>query len=246
MAKIESKKSTPEAMESLNKHEAFIVKYKKAIIGGIVVVVALVIGGLLFKSCQNARNEKASTAMAPAQEQLNEVMNSEMYMPDSLLQVQYEQLLKGNDSAAVVGFLKIADEYSSTKAGNLAKLYAGLCYANMNKWKEAAEWLEKFDDCGDQMVSPAAMAALGNAYANLNQPDKAVETLKKAAEKADNITVSAQAYIQAGQILESQNKKGEALELYKKAKGYIDRMEPQAQQGLQRMNIDAFIERVSN
>jgi len=245
MAENKTKQGAPESFESLNKNEAFIVKYKNAIIAGVVILVVAIAGGMIFKSCQNEKNEKASTAIAPAQEQIANVIGSEMYMPDSLLNVQYEMMLNGNDSAAVVGFKKIADEYSSTKAGNLANLYAGLCYAGMNKWKEAAEYLEKFDDCDDQMVSPAAKAALGNAYASLNQLDKAVETLKKAAEEADNITVSPQALIQAGEILESQNKNAEALELYKKAENYIDRMPANAQQQLNRLNIDAYIERAS-
>ncbi len=245
MAENKTKQSAPEAMESLNKKEAFIVKYKNAIIAGVVVLVAVIAGGMIFKSCQNDKNEKAGTAIAAAQGQLVNTLGSEMYMPDSLLNVQYELMLSGNDSAAVVGFKKIADEYGSTKTGNLANLYAGLCYASMNKWKEAAEYLEKFDGCDDQMVSPAAKAALGNAYANLNQLDKAVETLKKAADEADNVTVSPQALIQAGEILESQNKAAEALELYKKAQTYIDRLPANAQQQMNRLNIDAYIERAS-
>lgn len=245
MAENKTKKGAPETIETLNAHEAFIVKYKKAIIAGVAILVVAVGCGLAIKSCNSAAAEKASTAIAPAQEKMAETMQSEMYMPDSLLQAQYELLLNGQDSAAVVGFLKIADEFSSTKAGNLANLYAGLCYANMNKWKEAAEYLEKFDDCDDQIISPAAKSALGNAYANLGENDKAVETLKKAAEEADNMTLSPQCYIQAGEILESQNKTAEALELYKKAESYIDRMDASAQQGLNRMNIDAYIERAS-
>ena len=43
--------------------------------------------------------------------------------------------MKG-DGAGYVGFTKIADEYSSTDAGNLANLYAGLCYANLGKWQK--------------------------------------------------------------------------------------------------------------
>lgn len=245
MAKIENKQSAPETQNTLNTKEAFVVKYKKAITAGIVLLIALIGGVMIFKSCQNARQEKASAEMAPAQEMLAETQDSEMYMSDSLLQVNYQKMLNGDNAAAVKGFVKIADEYSSVKAGNLANLYAGLCYMNMNKPKEAVQYLEKYDTEDDQMVSPAAMVALGNAYASLNQLDKAVETLKKGAEKADNMTVSAQAYIQAAEILESQKKNAEALELYKKAKTYIDRMDQQTQMSANRLNIDAYIERAS-
>jgi tetratricopeptide (TPR) repeat protein len=149
----------------------------------------------------------------------------------------YEQALNG-DSTGVAGFLKIASDYSSTDAGNLANLYAGLCYANLDKWQEAAQFLEKFDGAGDEMISPAALGALGNAYAHLNELDKAVSTLKKAAESAANNSLSPTFLIQAGQILESQGKKEEALKLYKTIKEKYF-------QSMQYQTIDEYIERVS-
>ena len=136
-----------------------------------------------------------------------------------------------------IGFAKIASEFSGD-AGNLANLYAGLCYANLDKWQEAVNYLEKFDLKDDQMISPAALGALGNAYAHLNQLDKAVATLKKAAERADNNSLSPTFLIQAGEILESQNKKDEALKLYQTVKDkYFNSMQYQ--------NVDAYIERAS-
>ena len=125
-----------------------------------------------------------------------------------------------------------------TYAGNLANLYAGLCYANLGKWNEAAQYIEKFDSKGDMMISPAAEGALGNVYAHLNQLDKAVSHLKNAAEKADNNSLSPSFLIQAGEILESQGKAEEALKLYQQVKTkYFNSMQYQS--------IDKYIERVT-
>jgi tetratricopeptide (TPR) repeat protein len=75
------------------------------------------------------------------------------------------------------------------------------------------------------MVSPAAVAALGNAYAHVKQLHKAVDALKKAAKMADsqaldntNNSLSPTFLIQAAIILESQNKKDEALKIYQDIK----------------------------
>ena len=134
--------------------------------------------------------------------------------------------------------MKVAADYSSTDAGNLANLYAGLCYAGLGKWNEAAKYLEEFDTQDDQMISPAAEGALGNAYAHLNQLDKAVTHLKNAAKNADNNSLSPTFLIQAGEILESQGKAAEALELYKQVKEkYVYSMQSQT--------IDKYIERAS-
>jgi predicted negative regulator of RcsB-dependent stress response len=217
---------TPTSMEeSLNQSEAFFLKYKNAIIGCVVVLIVVVAGIMWYRTYAADKQNEASTAMAKAQENFQNGL--------------FEVALNG-DSTNTAGFLKIASDFGSTKAGNLANLYAGLCYANLEKWDEAAKYLEKFDEADDQMISPAALGALGNVYAHLNQADKAVSTLKKAAERANNNSISPTLLIQAGQILEKQGNKAEALKLYKQVKEkYFKSMQTQSQ------TIDEFIERVS-
>ena len=46
MAEKNNKKGAPEVMETLNKNEAFIVKYKKIIIAGVVLLFVIVAGVL--------------------------------------------------------------------------------------------------------------------------------------------------------------------------------------------------------
>lgn len=217
--------------ESRTKMEAFVLKYKKVIIAAVVAVI-VVIGGWI---CINdfylkPHQADASTAIAKGQ--------------DLFMQQQYEKALNG-DGAGYAGFIKVIDEYSGTDAANLAKLYAGLCYAQLGKWKEAEQYLDKFSTADDAMISPAAVAALGQAYANNNKVDDAVKCLEKAAKMADsqmenghNNTLSPQFLLSAGQLLESQGKKAEALEIYKKIKAdYLS--SPVAS------TIDKYIERVS-
>ena len=222
MANQNNQKGAP-VEETLSKNEAFFLKYQKQIIGAVVALVVIVAGCILYNNYVAAPNaEKANTALAKGQE----------YFANEM----YEQALNG-DSTGFIGFAKIASEFGGD-AANLANLYAGLCYANLDKWQEAVNYLEKFDQKDDQMISPATLGALGNAYAHVNQLDKAVATLKKAAEKADNNSLSPTFLIQAGEILESQNKKDESLKLYQTVKDkYFNSM--------QYHNIDAYIERAS-
>lgn len=217
--------------ETLTKNEAFFLKYKKAIIIAIAAIIVIIAGVILFNNYYaGPREDEASTVLAKGQE----------YFASQ----QYDKALNG-DGAGYKGFISVASDYSGTDAGNLAKLYAGICYANLSKWNEAAKYLDEFSSTGDQMVSPAAQAALGNAYAHINQLDKAVDCLKKAAKMADaesadkaNNSLSPTFLIQAGEILESQNKKSEALEIYKDIKTkYVNSAVSQ--------EIDKYIERAS-
>ena len=203
--------------QQVSKTEAFFEKNKKAIIISVVAIIAIIVCASLTNTYYfQPRQEEASTELAKSQE---------LFQQD-----QYEKALEG--------FKKVASDYNSTQAGNLAQLYIGLCQANLGKWQEAVNALENFSSKGDQMISPAAEGALGNAYANLKQFDKAVEHLKKAASKADNNSLSPTFLIQAGEILESQGKKDEALKLYQEVKEKYF-------QSMQYQTIDAYIERAS-
>ena len=224
MANVNEQQGALNVAETLHTSEAFFLKYKKAIIYGVLAVIVVIAGVIVYNQYVAApREDKASTALAKGQE----------YFQQDL----YEKALNG-DGAGYAGFVKVAADYSSTEAGNLANLYAGLCYAGLGKWNEAAKYLEEFDTQDDQMISPAAEGALGNAYAHLNQLDKAVTHLKNAAKNADNNSLSPTFLIQAGEILESQGKAAEALELYKQVKEkYVYSMQSQT--------IDKYIERAS-
>lgn len=190
--------------ETLARSEAFFIKYKKQVITAIVAVIVIVGGSFAYVYGYSKPRENK------AQECLGIVMQKYVMAQD------YEKALKGEGKT--IGLVKIADKYSHTDAGNLAKYEAGLCNYQLGKTKEAIKYLEKFDTKGDATVSAQALSALANAYATDKQYDKAVKTFKKAADATDVPALSSQALFDAAIILESQNKKDEALELYKDIK----------------------------
>lgn len=219
------------AQETASKTEAFVLKYKKIISYSVVAVLVVVAGAILLNNFYfKPREVEASTAIAKGQE--------------LFAQEQFEKALNG-DGAGYVGFLKVIDQYGCTDAANLAKLYAGLCYAHLGKWNEAATQLESYSTSDDAMVSPAAMGALGNVYVNLKKYDEAVKTLKKAADMADskavsgrNLSLAPQYLLQAAEILENQGKASEALEIYQNIKeNYVN--------SPVNRDIDKYIERVT-
>jgi tetratricopeptide (TPR) repeat protein len=207
MAEKINKQGAPEVVETLSKSEDMLLKYKNIIIGAIVALLVIVAAYFVWKHFNTEAFQKASTAMAKAQE----------YYSDAVISDDADLFNKAlNGDSVNVGFITIANDYSG-KAANLANLYAGICYARLGNMEEAANWIKKFDG-DDEMVAPAALGALGNVQAALGQLDEAVSTLTKAAAKANTAALSPQFLIQAGEILESQGKKEEALKLYEQAK----------------------------
>ncbi|GAB6866175.1 tetratricopeptide repeat protein [Bacteroides acidifaciens] len=206
--------------DALTQSEAFLIKYKNAIIGGVVAVIIIVAGIIMYKNLYaEPREEKAQAALFKGQEYFE--------------QDAFEQALNG-DSIGFAGFLKVADDYSGTKAANLAKAYAGICYAQLGKYEEAVKMLDDFNG-NDQMVAPAVLGAAGSCYAQLGQLDKAASTLLSAADKADNNTLSPIFLLQAGEILVKQGKFDDAVSAYTKIKDKYF-------QSYQAMDIDKYIE----
>ena len=206
--------------EALSTSEAFLIKYKGRILGTIAAVVIIIAGFMGYKHFISDPNEvKASEAL----------FKGEQYFGAD----NFETALNG-DSIGYKGFLKVADEFSGTAAGNLANAYAGICYAQLGKYEDAVKMLDSFDG-SDQMVAPAILGATGNCYAQLGQLDKAASTLLSAADKADNNTLSPIFLLQAGEILVKQGKYDDAVNAYTKIKDKYF-------QSYQAMDIDKYIE----
>ncbi|NDV64996.1 hypothetical protein [Bacteroides sp. 224] len=207
--------------DALTQSETFIVKNQKAIIGVVIALILIVAGVLAYKNLYSApREEKAQAALFKGQEYFD---------LDA-----FETAING-DSLGYIGFLAVADQYSGTAAANLAKAYAGISYKNLGQHENAIKQLDAFKG-EDIMVAPSILGAIGNCYAELEQLDKATSYLMKAAQKADNNTLSPIFLIQAGSIFEKQGKFGDAEKVYTQIKEkYFN--------SYQAMDIDKYIER---
>lgn len=208
--------------EAVSRSEEFINKNKKTIIG-VVCAIAVLIAGSVLVSTQylKPREQKAAEAL----------FAGEHYF----LNGDYETALNG-DQNEYAGFEAVIDEFGGTKAGKLAKAYAGLSLAKLGRYEEAIPYLKGFKG-NDAMVAPSVLAALGNCYAQVGDEAQAAATLVKAAHEADNNLLSPAYLIQAGQIFEKLGKNTEALNAYKEVK---DKYYGSAQA----MDIDRYIERV--
>lgn len=187
----------------INKSEAFIEKNWKVMVGVLAVAIIVVVGIFGYKHYKDGQTKKADQEIARSQ--------------NSFAMEQYELALNG-DGVQEKGFLKIIEEYSGTKTANLAAAYAGLCYVNLDRTEEAIKMLESFDPQDDQIISPSAIAALGNCYVKNGDTQKGAETLVKAAKRANNDAVSPVFLLQAGKLYESLEQNDKAIEIYKQIK----------------------------
>ena len=218
-------KQDPKGLEeALSKSEQFFENNKKTIFGTLIAIIVIIAGGMLYNAkVAQPRQLKAAEAIFPG----------ETYFVNG----DYSTALNG-DAYGFEGFESLSKQYKSTKAGKLAGLYAGLCYAQLDSMEVAQKYLAKFSG-KDQMVAPSALGALANCYATAGQYGKAIATFEKAAKKANNNLLSPYFYFQAGLIYESIDKPAQALKTYKMIKAkYPESIESQ--------DIDKYIARLTN
>ena len=208
--------------EAVSRSEAFINKNKKTIVGIVCAIVILIAGSVLLTTQYiRPREQKAAEAL----------FAGERYFQNG----DYETALNG-DQNEYAGFEAVINEFGGTKAGKLAKAYAGISLAKLGRHEEAIPYLKSFKG-DDVMVAPSVLAALGNCYAQMGNEAQAAATLVKAAQKADNNLLSPAYLIQAGQIYEKLGKNSDALKAYQEVKDkYYG--------STQAMDIDRYIERV--
>jgi tetratricopeptide (TPR) repeat protein len=216
-------KGTVEVEELVSKSELFIETYSKKIISGIIALIVVVGAIFAYRQLYSLpRQQKASAAL----------FKGEQYFARDSFQLA----LNGN-GADYDGFEAIIKEYGSTDAGNLAKAYAGICYAKLGENEKALNYLKSFS-ASDNMISPAVTIALGDCYVNMDNTKEGIKCFEKAAKDANNVVLAPIALKKAGIAYESLKQYKEAVKVYTTIKEqYFNSMEA--------ADIDKYITRAS-
>ena len=197
--------------ETASRSETFIIKNQKIIFIVLGLVVALILGYLPYQKYVIGPKEKEAADELAFPKTYFEQANTGTVAVDSLLTLG----LNGADGK--FGFVDIAQQYSSTKAGNLANYYAGISYLKLKNYQEAISHLEKFSS-DDELLGPTAKGAIGDAFADINQPEDALEYYLKAAELKDNNFSSPLFLFKAGNTAMDLEKFSKALDIFKRIK----------------------------
>jgi len=142
---------------------------------------------------------------------------TEMYKAEFQFEQDSFALALENPGEGYMGFIDIADNYSMTKAGNLANYYAGISYLRLGRFEAAISYLNDFDPTGK--VTPILKhGALGDAYGELGQMDKATSAHKKAINAEDNELMSPYYMYKLAMLYRSQKNQEESMKYFKKLK----------------------------
>jgi len=222
MAKIQAKDGSKIVLEqnTLGKTGKFVNENQKSLLFIIGAVVLLIAGYLVYLKVYLAPREVTAA--------------NQMYVAQDFWEKKdWDKAINGD--AGYPGFVKIIDDYGSTKAANLAYYYLGIAYLNKGQYQQAIDNLTSYHG-DDSMVAAEALGGAGDAYVELKNYDKAETYFKKAADKANNKFLSPLYLKKLGLAYEADNDYKSADETYKKIKtDYYSSAEAQ--------NIDEYIAR---
>jgi tetratricopeptide (TPR) repeat protein len=173
MAK-KKKNSVEEPIEGvenlLSKTENYIEENQKSLTIIVTAIVVVVLGYLGYTNLY----------VAP----LEDEARSQIYMAERYFERDSFYLALYGDGN-YPGFIDIIEDYSVTQTANLARYYAGISYLRVGEYENAVDYLTRFDS-RDQLVSPVALGAIGDAYVELGELDKAASFYNKAARRRAN------------------------------------------------------------
>jgi len=185
--------------ETLSKTEQFIEENQKSlmtIIGAIVGIVAL------FSVYQNFYIEP-----------MEKEAQAEMYMAELYFQKDSFNLALNGDGQ-YLGFLDIANDYSSTNVGQLANYYAGLSYLHTADYDNAIEYLGDFSS-DDIILSSLSLGCIGDAYMELGDTDAALDAYADAVNNSANDFTAPRYMMKQAMIYTSIGDNNKALDLFK-------------------------------
>lgn len=187
----------------ISRSEAIIEKYQKQIIYGVIAIILIVGGVILYKnSYLKPQEEEALEQMAFAER---------MFEADSI------QIALEGDGGDIIGFRAIIEDYGMTESANLANAYAGICLYKQGKYDEAISYLEDFDGGKSVNIQPVIIGLIGDAYVEVGNNEKALDYFQKAID-ADNGFISPIFMKKKAIVLESNGDYKGAVEVYKAIK----------------------------
>lgn len=182
----------------------FFERNRKPIIIAVVALIAIVAGALLYQTfIQRPAERNAAEQMQQAQYQFEQ---------DSF------SLALTNPGQGYPGFLDIADEYSGTKAGNLANYYVAVSYLNLGQYEAALDYLQDFDADGE-LLPAMKMGVMGDLQSELGNYDAAIDSYRDAVDESGRNFLTGGYYLnKLGLLLRNQGRNEEALEAFRRLK----------------------------
>jgi len=175
----------------------------------VAVVAAVVLGSWAYV---NYRNQQASQELAGALQKYQAPIRAagEPASPETLSYASAAERAK----AANADFMRIADKYSFTRNGRMARYFAGITLHDMGDNAGAEKQLQRVAGSMDKEVGSLAKLALASLYQDGGKTQQAIDLYKGLIEKPTTSVGKTTAQFELANLYEANHQPLEARKLY--------------------------------
>ncbi|MFW6347066.1 MAG: tetratricopeptide repeat protein [Cyclonatronaceae bacterium] len=195
---------------------------KNLLFAGIAALILIVGGSIWYVTNTAQQQEQAREAISFAEGQF--------------LNGNYETALFGNDEQGEPGLTEIISEYPRTTAGNLARYYAAVSYAELEDYTSALEMIREYE-VPEGVLGVAPVSLQGMILMQLEDYEQAVEVFERAAGWDENESTTPFNLLNAGEAAYAAGNYTKAQELARR----IQREFPDSQQAPRAMRLEGMV-----
>ena len=181
----------------------FYFQYNRYLIGGVLLVAALVVLGIVYSAGKSEEEAEAGAQLRKVQQLVQ--------------QQQYKLAIEGDPAQGIPGLKNISETYGSTVSGTTATMLLGSCYLNTEQFDLA---LQAFDHASpsNDLMSSNILDGKAAAYEGKKQFAEAAEFYEKAAATFNNDFLQANRYFHAARAWALAGDKAKAYAAVEKVK----------------------------
>jgi len=190
-------------------------EHRKQLMFGGITVALLLAAGITLWYWNGQRNLTASVRLAEAQRTYEApIVPAGTPAPPTPAEVPTFTSTTDRARAALKIFAEIADQYSSTASGKIARYYTGLCYRDAGDFASAETALKKSADDGDKERASLAKYALAEIYVAQKRDGDAANVYNDLAAHPTGVVSRPTALLQLAQMYEDRKQAEQARSVY--------------------------------
>ncbi len=176
--------------------------------------------------------------LSPYEEEkaLKELTYAQQYLSQGLI----NKALNDNKKIKInyLGFYGIVKKYPFTKAGNISKYYAGICYYKLGHYKESIKMMKDFS-AKDEILYAIKYGIIGDAFSQIRNQNEALKNYVQAAKTRENEITTPLYYYKAALIAFS-------MKRYKYSKYFLKKIEKKYPFFLYKENVTKYLMFIDN
>ncbi|WP_185863329.1 tetratricopeptide repeat protein [Blattabacterium cuenoti] len=147
-------------------------------------------------------------------------------------------LNRKNNKRNYLGFLGVASKFYFTKAGNISKFYAGICYYKLGDYKESIKMMKSFS-AKDKIISSIKYGIIGDAFTQIKNEKEALKNYIIAANIRENEITTPLYYYKAALL-------NFYIGKYKDSKHFLEKIEKKYPFFLYKKNVEKYLMFIDN